>query len=68
MLLHLEQLVCYREYLRNTHIKTGIDIHPSATIDVPFMIDHGTELLLVKPQLLGSMWVFIKVLLWELCK
>jgi serine acetyltransferase len=55
MLLHLEQLVCYREYLRNTHIKTGIDIHPSATIDVPFMIDHGTELLLVKPQLLGSM-------------
>jgi serine O-acetyltransferase len=23
------------------HSKTGIDIHPSVTIDVPFMIDHG---------------------------
>jgi hypothetical protein len=56
MLLHLEQLVCYREY---TYAKLELTFTPG--VDVPFMIDHGTELLLVKPLLVC--WYLSKVLL-----
>jgi serine O-acetyltransferase len=36
------------------HSKTGIDIHPSATIDVPFMIDHGTGIVIGETTTIGK--------------
>ena len=36
------------------HSKTGIDIHPSATIDVPFMIDHGTGIVIGETTIIGK--------------
>lgn len=36
------------------HSKTGIDIHPSAIIDVPFMIDHGTGIVIGETTIIGK--------------
>jgi serine O-acetyltransferase len=36
------------------HSKTGIDIHPSASIDVPFMIDHGTGIVIGETSVIGK--------------
>lgn len=36
------------------HSKTGIDIHPSATIDVPFIIDHGTGIVIGETTTIGK--------------
>jgi serine O-acetyltransferase len=36
------------------HSKTGIDIHPNATIDVPFMIDHGTGIVIGETTTIGK--------------
>lgn len=36
------------------HGKTGIDIHPSASIDVPFMIDHGTGVVIGSTSVIGK--------------
>lgn len=36
------------------HSKTGIDIHPSATIGVPFMIDHGTGIVIGETTIIGK--------------
>ncbi|MCL6460509.1 serine O-acetyltransferase [Flavobacterium micromati] len=36
------------------HSKTGIDIHPNATIDVPFMIDHGTGIVIGESTIIGK--------------
>ena len=36
------------------HSKTGIDIHPSATIDVPFIIDHGTGIVIGETTIIGK--------------
>ncbi len=36
------------------HSKTGIDIHPSAKIDVPFMIDHGTGIVIGETCIIGK--------------
>lgn len=36
------------------HGKTGIDIHPDATIDVPFMIDHGTGIVIGATTVIGK--------------
>ena len=36
------------------HSKTGIDIHPSANIDVPFMIDHGTGIVIGETTIIGK--------------
>ena len=36
------------------HSKTGIDIHPNATIDVPFMIDHGTGIVIGETTIIGK--------------
>jgi serine O-acetyltransferase len=55
-----------RSFTEYAHSKTGIDIHPSATIDVPFMIIMVPELLLVKPQLLGSVSIYQGVTLGAL--
>ncbi len=36
------------------HSKTGIDIHPNAKIDVPFMIDHGTGIVIGETCIIGK--------------
>ena len=36
------------------HSKTGIDIHPNATIDVPFVIDHGTGIVIGETSIIGK--------------
>ncbi|MET3878975.1 serine acetyltransferase [Chitinophaga sp. OAE865] len=36
------------------HGKTGIDIHPNATIHVPFIIDHGTGIVIGATSIIGS--------------
>jgi serine O-acetyltransferase len=36
------------------HGKTGIDIHPNATIGVPFMIDHGTGVVIGSTVVIGK--------------
>ena len=40
------------------HTKTGIDIHPAATIGTPFFIDHGTGVVIGQTTVIGS-WVKI---------
>jgi len=36
------------------HGKTGIDIHPNATIGVPFVIDHGTGIVIGATSVIGK--------------
>ncbi len=36
------------------HTKTGIDIHPGATIGTPFFIDHGTGVVIGQTTVIGS--------------
>lgn len=36
------------------HSKTGIDIHPNAKIDVPFIIDHGTGIVIGETCVIGK--------------
>jgi serine O-acetyltransferase len=36
------------------HSKTGIDIHPNATIDIPFVIDHGTGIVIGETAIIGK--------------
>jgi serine O-acetyltransferase len=36
------------------HGKTGVDIHPGATIGVPFMIDHGTGIVIGSTTVIGK--------------
>ncbi|WP_291924815.1 serine acetyltransferase [Chitinophaga sp.] len=36
------------------HGKTGIDIHPNAQIDVPFIIDHGTGIVIGATSIIGA--------------
>ena len=36
------------------HSKTGIDIHPNAKIDVPFVIDHGTGIVIGETSIIGK--------------
>lgn len=36
------------------HSQTGIDIHPAATIDYPFFIDHGTGIVVGQTSTIGK--------------
>ncbi|WP_183559765.1 serine O-acetyltransferase [Mucilaginibacter sp. SP1R1] len=36
------------------HGKTGVDIHPNATIGVPFCIDHGTGIVIGATSIIGK--------------
>ena len=36
------------------HSKTGIDIHPKASIGVPFVIDHGTGVVIGETAIIGK--------------
>lgn len=38
----------------HAHQKTGIDIHPHASIDVPFFIDHGTGIVIGETCVIGK--------------
>jgi len=38
----------------SAHSKTGIDIHPGATIDSPFFIDHGTGIVIGETTIIGK--------------
>ena len=38
----------------HSHSKTGIDIHPKATIGVPFIIDHGTGIVIGETAIIGK--------------
>jgi len=38
----------------HAHGKTGVDIHPGATIGVPFMIDHGTGIVIGATSVIGN--------------
>lgn len=43
-----------RIWTEYAHSKTGIDIHPAATIGVPFFIDHGTGIVIGETTVIGS--------------
>ncbi len=36
------------------HVKTGIDIHPGASIGIPFSIDHGTGIVIGETTIIGN--------------
>ena len=38
----------------HAHGRTGVDIHPNATIGVPFMIDHGTGIVIGATSVIGK--------------
>jgi serine O-acetyltransferase len=38
----------------HAHGKTGVDIHPNATIGVPFTIDHGTGIVIGATSVIGK--------------
>ncbi len=38
----------------HAHGRTGVDIHPGATIGVPFMIDHGTGIVIGATSIIGK--------------
>ncbi len=38
----------------HAHSVTGIDIHPKATIDSPFFIDHGTGIVIGETSIIGK--------------
>lgn len=43
-----------RFFCEYAHSKTGIDIHPGATIGHPFFIDHGTGVVIGETSVIGS--------------
>jgi len=43
-----------RLFAELAHSTTGIDIHPSAKIGVPFLIDHGTGVVIGETATIGS--------------
>ena len=53
--LYLEQVpVLPRLMTEYAHSKTGIDIHPGATIDKYFFIDHGTGIVIGETAVIGK--------------
>ncbi|MBK9732820.1 MAG: serine acetyltransferase [Chitinophagaceae bacterium] len=53
-LYHLNVPLLPRIISEYVHSKTGIDIHPGATIAVPFFIDHGTGVVIGQTAEVGS--------------
>lgn len=43
-----------RMITESAHSKTGIDIHPKATIKAPFFIDHGTGVVIGETSIIGE--------------
>ncbi len=53
--LHLQQIKTLPRILSEyAHSKTGIDIHPGATIGKSFFIDHGTGIVIGETAILGN--------------
>ena len=53
-LVQLNIPVLPRIISEHAHGKTGIDIHPNATIGVPFVIDHGTGIVIGATSVIGK--------------
>ena len=53
-LSQLEIPILPRILSEHAHGKTGVDIHPSAVIGVPFVIDHGTGIVIGATSIIGK--------------
>jgi serine O-acetyltransferase len=53
-LLHLGSQVLPRMLTEHAHSRTGIDIHPGATIGESFFIDHGTGIVIGETSTIGN--------------
>lgn len=54
ILYELKVPVLPRVMMEYAHSKTGIDIHPGASIGTPFFIDHGTGVVIGETALIGK--------------
>jgi serine O-acetyltransferase len=54
ILYHLEVPLLPRLIAENAHHRTGIDIHPGASIGREFFIDHGTGVVIGETAIVGS--------------
>jgi len=54
VLYELDYKVHARYLSELAHSQTGIDIHPGATIDYPFFIDHGTGIVIGQTSTIGK--------------
>ncbi len=54
ILYHLGVPLLPRLIAENAHHRTGIDIHPGATIGCEFFIDHGTGVVIGETAIVGS--------------
>ena len=54
VLYKLGYTVHARYFSELAHSQTGIDIHPGATIDYPFFIDHGTGTVIGQTSTIGK--------------
>ena len=54
ILYHLEVPLLPRLIAENAHHRTGIDIHPGATIGREFFIDHGTGIVIGETAIVGN--------------
>ena len=54
ILYHLEVPLLPRLISENAHHRTGIDIHPGATIGREFFIDHGTGIVIGETAIVGN--------------
>lgn len=54
ILYELKVPILPRLLTEHAHTQTGIDIHPGATIGVPFFIDHGTGIVVGQTTIIGN--------------
>lgn len=54
ILYRLKQFLFARIIAEEAHYMTGVDIHPGATIDTPFFIDHGTGIVIGETTIIGK--------------
>ena len=54
ILYRLKQFLFARIIAEEAHYMTGVDIHPGATIDTPFFIDHGTGIVIGETTVIGK--------------
>ncbi len=54
VLYNLDVPILPRLITEYAHTKTGIDIHPGASIGVPFFIDHGTGVVIGQTAVIGN--------------
>ena len=54
VLYQLNEKLFARIISEEAHKETGVDIHPGATIDSPFFIDHGTGIVIGETTVIGQ--------------